>query len=129
MTVFMIGLFTAAFSTISPTFLAGAFFLADKMRWPLTVKDRRFSAVILFGCGLSMLGPFIKTSFYLLLPLMLALGLTGTPVIMAIILYLLNKTDLRKCAPNSFFINAMGLLTLLVTTFLAFRFVITKLSG
>jgi manganese transport protein len=76
-----------------------------------------------------MLGPFINTSFYLLLPLMLALGLTGTPVIMAIILYLLNKTELRKCAPNSFFINAMGLLTLLVTTFLAFRFVITKLSG
>ncbi len=129
MTVFMIGLFTAAFSTISPTFLAGAFFLADKMHWPLTVKDRRFSGVILFGCILSMLGPFIKTGFYLLLPLMLALGLTGTPVIIAIILYLLNKTELRKCAPNSFFINAMGLLTLLVTTFLAFRFVITRLSG
>ena len=129
MTVFLIGLFTAAFSTISPTFLAGAFFLADKMRWPLTVKDRRFSGVILFGCALSMLGPFIKTSFYLLLPLMLALGLTGTPVIIAIILYLLNKTDLKKSAPNSFFINAMGILTLLVTTFLAIRFVLTKLSG
>lgn len=84
---------------------------------------------MLFGCGLSMLGPFINTSFYLLLPLMLALGLTGTPVIIAIILYLLNKTELRKSAPNSFLINAMGLLTLFVTIFLAVRFVITKLSG
>lgn len=128
MMVFLIGLFTAAFSTIAPTFLAGAFFLADKMHWPLRVKDRRFSGVILFGCVLSMLGPFIKTSFYLLLPLMLALGLTGTPLVIAIILYLLNKTDLKNRAPNNFFLNAMGVLTLLVTTFLALRFVITKIS-
>jgi len=74
MTVFFVGLFTAAFSTIAPTFLAGAFFLSDKMHWPLSVKDRRFSGVILGGCGLSMFGPFITTSFCLLLPLMLALG-------------------------------------------------------
>ncbi len=129
MAVFLVGLFTAAFSTISPTFLAGAFFLADKMNWNLSVRDRRFSAVILFGCGLSMLGPFIKTSFYLLLPLMLALGLTGTPVILAIILYLLNRTDLKNRAPNTVFINVMGILTLLVTSFLALRFVMTKLAG
>ncbi len=129
MTVFLVGLFTAAFSTIAPTFLAGAFFLADKMNWGLSVRDRRFSAVILFGCALSMLGPFIKTSFYLLLPLMLALGLIGTPVILAIILYLLNATELKQRAPTTVFITILGILTFLVTSFLAIRFVITMLPG
>jgi manganese transport protein len=129
MTVFLVGLFTAAFSTIAPTFLAGAFFLADKMSWGLSVRDRRFSAVIVFGCALSMFGPFIKTSFYLLLPLMLALGLIGTPVILAIILYLLNATELKQRAPTTVFITILGILTFLVTSFLAIRFVITMLPG
>jgi manganese transport protein len=129
MIIFLIGLFAAAFSTISPTFLAGAFFLADKLHWPLTVKDRRFAAVVVAGCLLSMLGPFVKGSFFLLLPLMLALGLTGTPIIIAIILYLLNKSELRSRAPTGFFLNFMGGLTLLVTTFLAVRFVVAKLTG
>lgn len=129
MAIFLIGLFTAAFSTISPTFLAGAFFLADKMHWQLSVEDRRFRAVIWAGCVLSMFGPFIKGSFFILLPLMLALGLTGTPIIIAVILYLLNKPVFRKQAPNSFFVNLMGVLTLLVTVFLAIRFVIVKFIG
>jgi manganese transport protein len=129
MTIFLIGLFAAAFSTISPTFLAGAFFLADKMHWPLTVKDRRFAAAVIAGCLLSMLGPFVKGSFFLLLPLMLALGLTGTPIIIAIILYLLNKPVFSSHAPNSVFINLMGGLTFVVTTFLAIRFVFAKLTG
>jgi manganese transport protein len=38
-----------------------------------------------------MLGPLVKGSFFLLLPLMLALGLVGTPVIIAVIIYLLNQ--------------------------------------
>lgn len=129
MIIFLVGLFTAAFSTISPTFLAGAFFLSDKMGWGLTVKDKRFSAVILFGCLLSMCGPFIKGSFYLLLPLMLALGLTGTPVIIGVILYLLNKPFFKHRVPNSLIANVMGGLTLLITTFLAVRFVITRVWG
>lgn len=129
MLIFLIGLFTAALSTISPTFLAGAFFLSDKMGWSLTVEDKRFRAVIIAGCAVSMLGPFIKGSFFLLLPLMLALGLTGTPVIIAIILYLLNRTPLKEGAPNTVFLNLMGLLTFLVTTFLAIRFLLGKLGG
>ncbi|MCG6929095.1 MAG: divalent metal cation transporter [Desulfofustis sp.] len=129
MWIFLIGLFTAAFSTISPTFLAGAFFLSDKLNWPLTVKDRRFSGVVWAGCVLSMCGPFIKGSFFMLLPIMLALGLLGTPVIIAIIIYLLNRTELRTAAPSGFVLNAMGIMTFLITTVLAGRFVYVKLFG
>ena len=51
------------------------------------------------------------------------------PVIIAIILYLLNRTELRTKAPNSLLLNLLGFITLLVTTFLAIRFVLVKLGG
>ena len=129
MTIFLVGLFAAAFSTISPTFLAGAFFLSDKMSWQLNTDDKRFRYVIWAGCLLSMIGPFIKGSFFLLLPLMLALGLVGTPVIIAIILLLLNRDFFKSKAPNSLFLNMLGITTMLVTAFLAARFLIVKLGG
>jgi manganese transport protein len=128
MHIFLIGLLAAAFSTIAPTFLAGAFFLADRRHWPLTVKDRRFVAIVWLGCAISMLGPLVKGGFFLLLPLMLALGLVGTPVIIAIILFLLNRADMRRDAPSGVLVNVMGVLTLLVTTFLALRFVVSKIG-
>ncbi|PID45421.1 MAG: Mn2+/Fe2 transporter [Proteobacteria bacterium] len=129
MLIFLVGLFTAAFSTISPTFLAGAFFLADRMHWQLNVSDKRFRGVVWAGCLLSMLGPFIKGSFFLLLPLMLALGLTGTPVIIAIILYLLNRPGQKKQSATGIVANLLGAVTLVVTLFLAVRFVAKLIGG
>lgn len=128
MKIFLLGLWAAAFSTISPTFLAGAYFLADKMGWGLDVKDRRFAATVLAGCLLSMAGPFVKGSFILLLPLMLAMGLVGTPLIIGIILYLLHRPDLKSLARNTPALNVMASLTLLITSFLAIRFVAGKLG-
>lgn len=128
MKIFLVGLWGAALSTISPTFMAGAYFLSDKMGWALNVKDRRFAAVILFGCVISMIGPFIKGSFFLLLPLMLALGLTGTPLIIGIIFYLLNKPEIAKEDKNSVVLNVLGVITFLITSFLAMRFVLAKLG-
>jgi manganese transport protein len=127
MHIFLAGLLAAAFSTIAPTFLAGAFFLADRLHWPLTVKDKRFVGIVWVGCTISMLGPLAKGGFFLLLPLMLALGLVGTPVIIAIIIYLLNHPKVNKETANSRFLNLMAVLTLLVTTFLAIRFVVSRL--
>ncbi len=124
MRIFMAGLWGATLSTLSPTFMAGAYFISDKMGWELNVRNKGFAAAVFAGCLVSMLGPFIKGSFFLLLPLMLALGLTGTPLIIAIILYLLNRSECRE--RNSFFLNCMGGLTFLVTTFLAVRFLLTK---
>lgn len=128
MLVFLVGLFAAALSTISPTFLAGAYFVSDKMGWELNVKDKRFSSVIVVGCLLSMAGPFLKGGFFVLLPLMLALGLVGTPVILVILMYLLSRKRLGNHAPNSVMVNVLGALTIAVTTFLAIRFLYTQLS-
>jgi len=129
MLVFLVGLFAAALSTISPTFLAGAYFVSDKMGWMLSVKDKRFAAVIVAGCLLSMAGPFLKGGFFVLLPLMLALGLVGTPVILVILMYLLSCKRLGKLAPNSLVMNVLGGLTIVVTTFLALRFLYTQFGG
>ncbi|MDM8522331.1 Nramp family divalent metal transporter [Desulfococcaceae bacterium HSG8] len=128
MKIFLAGLWGAALSTISPTFMAGAYFLSDKMNWTLNVKDRRFCAVILIGCLLSMLGPFVKGSFFLLLPLMLALGLTGTPLIIALILYLLSNPEIAGKEKNTVVLNVMAALTLLITSFLAVRFVLARIG-
>lgn len=127
MMVFLIGLFAAALSTISPTFLAGAYFVADKMHWQLDVKDARFRYVIIAGCLLSITGPFLKGGFFFLLPIMLALGLVGTPLVLVVILFLLNRRPMKDLAPNSLPLNILGTITVLVTTFLALRFIILQL--
>jgi manganese transport protein len=128
MQVFLLGVWGAALSTISPTFMAGAYFLSDKLHWQLNVKHKGFATVVFFGCALSMSGPFIKGSFFLLLPLMLALGLTGTPLIVGIIMYLLNKPEVVGEDKNSVALNILGAITLMVTAILAIRFVMTRFS-
>jgi len=128
MIIFLVGLWAATLSTISPTFLAGAYFIFDKMKWELNPEDKKFHTVIIGGALLSAMGPFIKGSFFLLLPLMLALGLCGTPLIIAIILYLLNKRDVVGEHGNSILLNVLGIMTLLVTSFVAVRFVLVKVG-
>jgi len=128
MVIFLIGLWAATLSTISPTFLAGAYFIFDKMKWEPNPKDRKFHIVILGGALLSAFGPFIKGSFFLLLPFMLALGLCGTPLIIAIILYLLNKREVVGEYGNSVVLNVLGIITLVITTLVAVRFILLKIS-
>ena len=126
--VFLAGLWAAALSTILPTFMAGAYFISDKMGWPRDTGDKRFRLIIAAGVFLSVLGPFIKGSFFLLLPVMLAMGLCGTPLILAIILYFLNRRDVAGEYKNSAVLNLLGGVTFLVTLMLAVRFVLGKLG-
>jgi len=128
MVIFLIGLWGATLSTISPTFLAGAYFIFDKMGWHRSKMKGRFAVVILVGALMSALGPFLRGSFFLLLPVMLALGLCGTPLILAIILYFLSSEHYPGIYRNSVGLYIMGSLTLLVTTILAIRFTIQKLG-
>ncbi len=128
MLVFLVGLWAATLSTISPTFLATAYFVFDIMNWELDTRDKKFAYVIVISTALSALGPLIKGSFFLLLPLMLALGLCGTPFILAIILYLLNKKEIVGEYRNSKVLNFLGVATLLVTTAIAVQFVLSRLS-
>jgi manganese transport protein len=126
MAIFLVGLWAAALSTISPTFLAATYFIFDKMNWDPKAENKEFQIVILGGTLLSAFGPFIKGSFFLLLPVMLALGLCGTPLIIAIILYLLNKREVVGEYGNSVALNVLGAITLLVTCIVAARFILAK---
>jgi manganese transport protein len=128
MVIFLLGLWAATLSTISPTFLAGTYFIFDKMKWEPNPKGRKFHIVILGSALLSAFGPFIKGSFFLLLPFMLALGLCGTPLIIAIILYLLNKREVVGEYSNSVVLNVLGIITLVITTLVAVRFILLKIS-
>jgi len=128
MAVFLAGLWAATFSTILPTFLAGIYFIADLMHWPADRSDMRFKILAFAGVALSAIGPFIKGSFFLLLPVMLAVGLCGTPLIIAIILYLLNKKTVAGQYRNSLTLNIMGGLALAITTFAALRFLLAQVG-
>ena len=128
MAIFLIGLWAATLSTISPTFLAGAYFIFDKMKWEANPENRKFHIVLLGGALLSVFGPFIKGSFFLLLPLMLALGLCGTPLMIAIILYLLNKGEVVGEYGNSVVLNVLGIMTFIVTSLVAIRFILLKVG-
>lgn len=128
MVIFLLGVWGAAFSTLSPTMLAATYFFADKMGWPLYQKDRRFTATAIACSVIVAFGPFLKGGYFLLLPLMLALGLCGTPIVIAMILYLLNKSEVVGDDKNSLILNILGIITLVVTTFLALRFIALKMG-
>jgi manganese transport protein len=126
MTVFLAGLWAATFSTILPTFLAGIYFIFDLNHWPVERRDPKFIVLAFTGAGLSALGPFIKGSFFLLLPVMLAIGLCGTPLIIVILLYLLNSKKVAGFRRNSWVLNILGVLTLAITSFAAIRFILSQ---
>ncbi|MBW2448938.1 MAG: Nramp family divalent metal transporter [Deltaproteobacteria bacterium] len=124
--VFLGGFWAAVFSTITPTYLAAGYFIADKMKWEVSVRDTRFKAVVFLGCLISLIGPLVKGSFLILLVVMLALGLCGTPLVVFILLFLLNQKTWAKEHRNGWWLNLLGGATLLITTFLAVRFILTK---
>lgn len=126
--IFLVGLWAAVVSTISPTYLAGAYFLSDKLDWQSDVKDKRFRLAIALGCGLSVLGPFLKGSFIFLLVLMLALGLCGTPFVLALIMVLLNRKSFSGKRRNTLLLNLLGGAVITITTFLAARFILVKIG-
>jgi manganese transport protein len=126
--IFLIGLWAAVVSTISPTYLAGAYFLSDKLRRKPDEKDGWFLLFLAIGCGLSVIGPFLKGSFLLLLVLMLALGLCGTPLILVLVMILLNRKGFSGERRNSPALNILGGAAIVITTFLAVRFVLLKLG-
>ncbi len=123
MVIFLLGVWGAAFSTLSPTMLAATYFFADKMGWPLYRRDKRFTGTAIVCSVIVAFGPFLKGGYFLLLPLMLATGLCGTPIVIAMILYLLNRRDVVGDDKNSLLLNILGIITLVVTTFLALRFI------
>jgi manganese transport protein len=124
--VFLGGFWAAVFSTIMPTYLAAGYFIADKMKWEISVRDTRFKAVVLLGCLISLVGPLVKGSILILLVIMLALGLCGTPLVVFILLYLLNQKKWAKAHRNGWWLNLLAGAALLITTALALRFVLTK---
>jgi len=124
--IFLGGFWAAVFSTITPTYLAAGYFIADKMKWEISVRDTRFKVVVFLGCLISLIGPLVKGSFLILLVVMLALGLCGTPLVVFILLFLLNQKSWAKEQRNGWWLNLLGGATLLITTFLAVRFILTK---
>ncbi len=124
--IFLAGFWAAVFSTITPTYLAAGYFVADKMKWEVSVRDPRFKAVVLGGCLISLIGPFVKGSFLILLVIMLALGLCGTPLVVFFLLFLLNKKKWAQQHANGWLLNLMGSAAFLITSFLAIRFILAK---
>lgn len=124
--IFLSGFWAAVFSTITPTYLAAGYFISDKMKWEISVRDTRFKVVVFLGCLISLIGPLVKGSFLILLVVMLAFGLCGTPLVVFILLFLLNQKNWAKEHRNGWWLNLFGSATLLITTFLAVRFILTK---
>lgn len=124
--LFLAGFWAAVFSTITPTYLAAGYFIADKMKWEVSVRDPRFKAVVFLGCLISLIGPFVKGSFLILLVIMLALGLCGTPLVVFFLLFLLNKKKWAQKHANGWLLNLMGFAAFVITSFLAIRFILAK---
>jgi len=125
--LFSAGLLGAAFTTFLPTVLGGAYILSDQLEVPLDDRDSKFRFLLGTGFAISILGAFLPGGIFKLLPLMLACGLAGTPLVLVILIYLLagplKKEDLtlnRK--PVSLFLLIPGGIMTILTSVLAVRF-------
>ncbi|WP_462324719.1 Nramp family divalent metal transporter [Desulfoplanes sp.] len=126
--IFLVGLSAAVLSTITPTFMAGGFFLADAFGWNKDRTNPQSRMAILAGCLVSLAGPLLPGGWLIMLVIMLALGLCGTPLIIGMNLILLNSKSWAGEHANGILVNVLGLISLLLTTFLAGRWIMLKLG-
>ena len=118
---FCLGIWCAVFSTIMPTFIAASYVLGDKMKWDLKPGDKTYRLIILAGCLIALPGAFLPGKPVNLLLLMLALSFIGTPLFVGIFLKLLNDRAWAGERKNSWWLNIGGGTALLVTVFLAVK--------
>lgn len=120
---FCLGIWCAVFSTIMPTFIAASYVLGDKMKWKLKVGDTKYRLTILAGCLIALPGAFLPGKPVNLLLLMLALSFIGTPLFVGIFLKLLNDRAWAGDRKNGWWLNIGGGTALLVTLFLAVKWI------
>ncbi len=126
--VFLLGLWGAVLSTITPTFLAGGYFLADTFGWKKDIADPKFKRAVLAGCLVSLAGPLLPGGWLIMLMVMLAMGLCGTPLIIGMNLLLLNRRAWAGEHANGLVLNGLGVFSLVLTLFLAVRWVLGQVG-
>ena len=125
--IFLLGLWGAAFSTLGPVILSIGYMVSDKAGWGLEVRDRRFAAVLAVVSLVAIVGPFLKGAFMHLLVVAMALGLTGTLLVLALVLYMLNSERISGALRNNTWENFLGFLTLAVSTVLVVQWVVRNI--
>jgi manganese transport protein len=73
----------------------------------------------------SLAGPLLPGGWLIMLMIMLAMGLCGTPLIIAMNLVLLNTRSWAGPHANGIVVNVLGVFSLVLTTFLAGRWILT----
>lgn len=124
--LFLLGLGGAAVSTLGGNTIVPPFLVADKLGWNTTIADTRYRVLLATFAVLSVPGAFIGGEVLGQLVLVLALGTVGTPLAIAVVLYLLNAESVD--ASNSTPANLGGLVLLCVSGGLAANFVREQLA-
>ncbi|ELY59730.1 natural resistance-associated macrophage protein [Natronococcus amylolyticus DSM 10524] len=126
--LFLFGLWGAAVSTLGGNTIVPPYLLADKLGWEQSVEDPRYRVALVAVALASAVGAFLEGAFFELLVLVLAFGLVGTPFALAVILVLLNDTDVVG-ETNSLLENLGGLALFAVAVVLAGEFVLEELPA
>ncbi|GAB3668057.1 NRAMP family divalent metal transporter [Halopiger thermotolerans] len=129
MWLFLLGLWGAAVSTLGGNTIVPPYLLADKLGWDRSVEDPRYRGAVVAVALASAAGAFLQGAFLQVLVLVLAFGLVGTPFALAVILYLLNDSDVvPEHKTNSLLENLGGLVLFGVAAVLAGEFVLEELG-
>ena len=126
--LFLVGLLGAAVSTLGGNTLIPPYVVADALNWETDVRDTRYRALLAATALLSGGGVFIGGAFLPLLQLVLAFGLVGTPFAIALVLVLLNDSEIQVEAP-SITLNIGGIVLFALTSVLAGQFVYSTVSS
>jgi manganese transport protein len=121
-TLFLLGFWGAAVSTLGANTVVPPYLLADKLDWEIDISDERFRGAVVAVALLGGTGAFLGGQVFGLLAQMLAFGLIGTPFALVVVLYLLNHPDAVP-ESNPLVANVGGVTVLAVATVLVSVFV------
>jgi len=116
--LFLLGLWGAAVTTLGGNTVVPPYLIADKMGWEQDTSDSRYQATVAAFALVSALGVFIPGAVFGLLVQALAIGFVGTPLVLALVLYLLNDPTAVP-QTNSVIENVGGVLLVGISTVVA----------
>ncbi|PSP37287.1 Mn2+/Fe2 transporter [Halobacteriales archaeon QH_7_65_31] len=125
--LFLAGLLGAAVSTLGGNSIVPPYLLADFFGWERTRADSRYRAALALSALAAAFGVLFAGSFLSLLVVVLSVGLVGTPLAIALVLYLLNDRDVVARTPRTA-TNLAGGVTLTIVSVINVRQLTAKLE-
>ncbi len=120
-TMFVVGIVAAGLSSAFPNALVSIWSLSDYFGWSRDARSLHFRLLAILYCGAGIIAPLMGGRPVLIQIVSLALQALLNPLLILFLILLLNRPAVAGEHRNGTLINALCVIALLFTTFMAFQ--------